>query len=88
MSCPFGVPSICYVPVMSLPTLFVLQTGTPGDCVLTGLCGVVAEPESAIPSGVMYLAAGLVLVGLYGWRRLRQRDFAPVDQTVECNRER
>lgn len=73
---------------MSLSTLFVLQTGTPGDCVLTGLCGVVVEPESAIPSGVMYLAAGLVLTGLYGWRRMRRRDFAPVEQPEECPHER
>lgn len=56
-----------------MPTLpILLQTGTPGDCILTGLCNVVADPGPLIPPGVMYVALGLVLGGAIGWRRARR----------------
>jgi hypothetical protein len=47
----------------------------PGDCILTGLCGLRAEPPGPA-SGLMFLALGLVLYGTLGlvrpiWRRLR-----------------
>jgi MYXO-CTERM domain-containing protein len=49
-----------------------LQSFTPGDCVLTGLCGV---PESAggPPSGILFLAIGIVLIGGLGLYRSRRR---------------
>jgi hypothetical protein len=53
-----------------MPLLLAQLAGTPGDCVLTGLCGVLG-PERAVAPGVMYVASGLVLVGLWGLRRRR-----------------
>jgi hypothetical protein len=53
--------------------LLLAQAFTPGDCILTGLCG--ARPlETGLPSGVMFVALGLVLGGAAGLRRLRRRD--------------
>jgi len=53
--------------------LLLAQAFTPGDCILTGLCG--ARPlESGLPSGVMFLALGLVLGGAAGLRRSRRRN--------------
>lgn len=44
------------------------QTGIgPGDCIITGLCGI-APPASGPPSGLMFVAVGLVLGGLIGLR--------------------
>jgi hypothetical protein len=40
---------------------------TPGDCILTGLCGMVL-PYRPIPSGILFVAVGLVLVGIAGLR--------------------
>lgn len=57
---------------MVAAVLFLTQSGTPGDCVLTGLCNVVAEAPPAVAPGVMFLAAGLVLAGVLGWRRARR----------------
>ncbi|HET9134281.1 MAG TPA: hypothetical protein VFN90_08250 [Gemmatimonadales bacterium] len=56
-----------------MPALLAQLAGTPGDCVLTGLCGVLS-PERPVAPGVMYLAAGLVLVGLWGLRRRHADD--------------
>jgi MYXO-CTERM domain-containing protein len=52
--------------------LLLLQAATPGDCLLTGLCGVSAAPAGP-PSGVLFLALGLVLAGAIGLRRERRR---------------
>jgi hypothetical protein len=60
-----------YISAMYLVTLLA-QAGTPGDCILSGLCGVVPEAGPAIPAGVMYLAVGLVVAGTVGWRRARR----------------
>jgi hypothetical protein len=48
------------------------QAGTPGDCILTGLCNVVPEAAPPVPAGVMYLAVGMVIAGTIGWRRARR----------------
>jgi hypothetical protein len=48
------------------------QAGTPGDCILTGLCNVVPEAGPPVPAGVMYLAVGMVVAGTIGWRRARR----------------
>jgi MYXO-CTERM domain-containing protein len=54
-------------------SLFLLQAFAPGDCLLTGLCGV-RSPATGLPSGVMFLALGLVLSGAIGlWRERRRR---------------
>ncbi|HEV8600316.1 MAG TPA: hypothetical protein VGQ69_13205 [Gemmatimonadales bacterium] len=45
---------------------------TPGDCILTGLCGV-RVIEAGVPSGVLFLALGLVLYGTVGLWRARRR---------------
>jgi hypothetical protein len=49
------------------------QAGTPGDCILTGLCNVVPEAGPPVPAGVMYLAVGMVIAGTIGWRRARRQ---------------
>ncbi|MDZ4674095.1 MAG: hypothetical protein SGI84_06550 [Gemmatimonadota bacterium] len=43
----------------------------PESCVLTGLCSV-QEVVSRIPSGVMFVAVGLVGFGVWHWRRKKQ----------------
>ena len=48
-----------------------LQSYTPGDCLLTGLCGV-REAVSGPPSGLLFLALGIVLVGGAGFIRARR----------------
>ncbi|MES2307160.1 MAG: hypothetical protein V4558_16790 [Gemmatimonadota bacterium] len=50
----------------------IIQNSTPGDCLLTGLCGLVPV-ERPIASGVMWVASGLVLGGMWGLRRVNQR---------------
>lgn len=56
--------------MIGLPVL--QQQITPGDCVLTGLCGVV-DRVTGPHSGVMFLAVGLVALGVWGWWRTRRR---------------
>ena len=47
-----------------------LQSFAPGDCLLTGLCGI--KPViAALPSGLGFVALALVLYGAVGIRRLR-----------------
>jgi hypothetical protein len=48
-------------------------TFAPGDCLLTGLCGL-RIPEPGLPSGIMFVALGLVLGGALGLHRNRRRD--------------
>jgi hypothetical protein len=45
---------------------------SPGDCLLTGLCGL-RSLASGPPSGLMFLALGLVLYGAGGLWRFRRR---------------
>ena len=52
--------------------LLLLQSFTPGDCLLTGLCGA-GQNVSAVPSGVLFLALGMVLAGGVGLIRSRRR---------------
>jgi MYXO-CTERM domain-containing protein len=54
---------------MLLPILMQLA---PDDCILTGLCGV-HPVDPGLPSGVMFLAVGLVLAGAIGLGRERRR---------------
>lgn len=39
----------------------------PGDCVLTGLC-LTAQPPAGPAPGLLFLASGLVLLGILGLR--------------------
>lgn len=52
-----------------LPGLL-LQVGTmtQADCALTGLCGL-AVPTRPVASGILFLAVGLVALGVRGLRR-------------------
>jgi len=52
--------------------MILLQAFTPGDCLLTGLCGV-REAAAGTPSGLLFLALGLVLAGGLGLARARRR---------------
>jgi len=52
--------------------MFLVLPPAPGDCLLTGLCGV-SSAAGGLPSGVMFLALGLVLAGAFGLRRERRR---------------
>ena len=45
---------------------------TPGDCLLTGLCGV-QQLAAGPPPGLLFLALGLVLYGAAGFWRFRRR---------------
>jgi len=53
--------------------MLALQSFTPGDCLLTGLCGV-QQAVAGPPSGLLFLALGVVLAGGIGWSRNRRRD--------------
>ncbi|HEV8355555.1 MAG TPA: hypothetical protein VGQ17_02190 [Gemmatimonadales bacterium] len=52
--------------------MLLLMQLAPDDCILTGLCGV-RPAEPGLPSGVLFLAVGLVLAGVLGLRRERRR---------------
>jgi hypothetical protein len=49
-----------------------LQSFTPGDCLLTGLCGI-QDPVAGPPSGLLFIALGVVLAGGIGWFRARRK---------------
>ena len=44
----------------------------PGDCLLTGLCGL-TQAAGAPPSGLLFVALGSVLAGGIGWSRSRRK---------------
>jgi hypothetical protein len=53
---------------MMLPLLWQMGQGfAPGDCILTGLCGVQAATIGP-PPGLMFVAIGLVGLGWFGLR--------------------
>lgn len=57
-----------YTPSMISLSLFLQQAASPDQCFLTGLCGLVA-PHRPVAPGVMFVAVGLVSVGIWGLRR-------------------
>ena len=61
-----------YLSDMMFVLLAAFQANAPGDCILTGLCGLVS-PERPVAPGVLFVAMGLALGGAWGLRRLRQR---------------
>jgi hypothetical protein len=50
-----------------------LDLQAPGDCLITGLCGITSR-VSPVASGVMFLALGLVAVGVWRIRAARRRE--------------
>jgi hypothetical protein len=52
--------------------LWLAQGLTPGDCIITGLCGINLPPPGP-PSGLMFIAVGLVLGGALGLRFRHRR---------------
>ncbi len=64
--------SVHYLPTMIFSLLATIQANTPGDCLLTGLCGLVI-PTPLVAPGVLWVATGLVVGGLWGLRRLHPR---------------
>jgi hypothetical protein len=53
-------------------SLFLLAQGLgPGECLVTGLCGLEAG-RGGIPSGPMFVAVGMVFLGVVLWRRRKQ----------------
>ena len=48
-----------------------LMLQLPGDCVLTGLCGI-QQAVAGPPSGLLFFALGVVLAGGIGWARARR----------------
>ena len=71
---PFG-----YHPVM-IATILLAQVGTAtaADCALTGLCGLVEADRTVLP-GIMFVAVGLVALGVAGLLTARQRRRSRVD---------
>lgn len=49
-----------------------VTTGTPTDCALNGLCAL-ASPERPVPSGLLFVAVGLVALGWRGLLVFRRR---------------
>lgn len=63
--------SVGYLSAVISLALVTFQSSAPGDCLLTGLCGLVPV-DRPIASGVMFVAAGLIVGGVWGLRRLRR----------------
>lgn len=57
--------------MLSIVLLAVVQSSLPESCVLTGLCSVPSIPPP-VPSGVLFVAVGLIAVGAVGYRRRRE----------------
>lgn len=47
--------------------LALLQQALPDDCSVSGLCGM-GKGEPPIPSGILFIAIGLVAAGIIGLR--------------------
>ena len=70
---PFSSPiAYCLLPIANALSSLMLQALTPGDCVLTGLCGI-RDAVAGPPSGLLFLALGVVIAGGIGWSRARRR---------------
>lgn len=50
------------------PLLAQVGTATAADCALTGVCGLLVA-ERPLSSGLMFIAVGLVVLGVVGLRR-------------------
>ena len=49
-----------------------VQSAVPGDCLLTGFCGVQGAGDG-VASGMMFLAVGMVALGVWRIRAARRR---------------
>ena len=61
-------------PSLSAMIALLLQSFTPGDCILTGLCALNPPPPGP-PSGLLFLLLGVVLAG--SWKLLRSTRRSP-----------
>ena len=52
--------------------MLLLQAFAPGDCILTGLCGV-RDTAAGAPPGLLFVALGVVLAGGLGLLRTRRK---------------
>ncbi len=58
--------------VIATPVLALAQDGAaPGQCGVLGLCGLF-QPERPVPTGVLFVAVGLVAFGIWGLRARRR----------------
>ncbi len=56
-----------------IPFLATMQDGSaPGQCGVLGLCGLL-KPERPVASGLLFVAVGMVALGVWGLRRRRER---------------
>jgi hypothetical protein len=55
---------------MFFSILFAAQQPLPEACILSGLCNLV-QPAPPVAPGVLFVAVGLVSVGVWGLRRRR-----------------
>jgi hypothetical protein len=61
----WSAPRCAEPPMPDLLAAVLLQL--PADCIFTGLCGV-KTAVTPVPSGVLFVAIGLVALGLFGLR--------------------
>jgi hypothetical protein len=51
-----------------MPLLLIQAVGTqPVDCIATGLCAAPVDQANPLVSGAMYVAVGLVALGVVRW---------------------
>ena len=68
-----GFPiACCPLPAVYSLSSLMLQSFTPGDCLLTGLCGI-QDAVAGPPSGLLFIALGVVFAGGIGWSRARRK---------------
>ncbi len=48
------------------------EVAAPGQCGVLGLCGLL-QAERPVPTGVLFVAVGLVAFGVWGLRRRRRQ---------------
>ena len=76
--CPFTavrgeVLPLTFSPLTSyISSMLLLQAFAPGDCILTGLCGV-RDTAAGAHSGLLFVALGVVLAGGLGLLRTRRK---------------
>lgn len=54
-----------------MSVLFQVAGTQPLDCIATGLCGAGVVEANPVPSGLMFVAVGLVALGVSGLARIR-----------------
>lgn len=57
--------------VCAVTSLFQVAGSQPLDCIATGLCGAGVVEANPVPSGLMFVAIGLVALGLSALARIK-----------------